>query len=127
MKRVAGIGGIFFKAKTLPPYRLGMSGTWASTSTAGAQRPSPGPMPNASRSKARQRGPFPRAMAICSCRARPRSWSIVASKTSATWSEVLKRDGCNVLEKIDEVEYGKFAWVIDLEGNKIEPWQPPRG
>ena len=40
---------------------------------------------------------------------------------------VLKEEGCNVLEKIDESEHGKFAWVIDPEGNKVELWQPPQG
>jgi predicted enzyme related to lactoylglutathione lyase len=39
----------------------------------------------------------------------------------------LKAEGCQVLEKIDDSEYGKFAWVIDLEGNKVELWQPPAG
>jgi hypothetical protein len=29
--------------------------------------------------------------------------------------------------KIDDSEYGKFAWVIDPEGNKVELWQPPTG
>ena len=32
----------------------------------------------------------------------------------------LKAEGCNVLDRIDESEYGKFAWVIDPEGNKVE-------
>jgi predicted enzyme related to lactoylglutathione lyase len=44
--------------------------------------------------------------------------------------EVLREEGCNVLEKIDDSEYGKFAWVIDPEGNKVELWQrvrPPDG
>ena len=41
--------------------------------------------------------------------------------------EALKEEGCNVLENIDESEYGKFAWVIDPEGNKVELWQPPEG
>ncbi|MDQ2768711.1 MAG: VOC family protein, partial [Gemmatimonadota bacterium] len=41
--------------------------------------------------------------------------------------KALKEEGCNVLEKIDDSEYGKFAWVIDPEGNKIELWQPPQG
>lgn len=41
--------------------------------------------------------------------------------------EVLKKEGCNVLDKIDESEYGTFAWVIDPEGNKVELWQPPAG
>ena len=40
--------------------------------------------------------------------------------------KALKEEGCNVLEKIDESEYGKFAWVIDPEGNKVELWQPPQ-
>ncbi len=41
--------------------------------------------------------------------------------------KALKEEGCNVLDKVDESEYGKFAWVIDPEGNKVELWQPPRG
>ncbi len=28
---------------------------------------------------------------------------------------------------IDDTEYGKFAWVIDPEGNKVEFWQSPAG
>ena len=39
----------------------------------------------------------------------------------------LKDEGCNVLDRIDESEYGKFAWVIDPEGNKVELWEPPAG
>ncbi len=39
----------------------------------------------------------------------------------------LRAEGCDVLEKIDESEYGKFAWVIDPEGNKAELWEPPPG
>src|SRR5262245_9071339 len=39
----------------------------------------------------------------------------------------LKNEGCNVLEKIEESEYGKFAWVMDPEGNKVELWHPPPG
>ncbi len=40
---------------------------------------------------------------------------------------VLRDEGCNVLEKVDDSEYGKFGWVIDPEGNKVELWQPPAG
>jgi predicted enzyme related to lactoylglutathione lyase len=39
----------------------------------------------------------------------------------------LKAEGCNVLDKTEESEYGKFAWVIDPEGNKVELWEPPPG
>ena len=41
--------------------------------------------------------------------------------------QALREEGCNVLEKVDDSEYGKFAWVIDPEGNKVELWQPPAG
>jgi predicted enzyme related to lactoylglutathione lyase len=39
----------------------------------------------------------------------------------------LRAEGCNVLDKVDDSEYGKFGWVIDPEGNKVELWQPPVG
>lgn len=41
--------------------------------------------------------------------------------------QTLRSEGCNVLDKTDDSEYGKFGWVIDPEGNKIELWQPPNG
>ena len=41
--------------------------------------------------------------------------------------EVLRAEGCTVLDKIDESEYGKFGWVIDADGNKVELWEPPAG
>ena len=40
---------------------------------------------------------------------------------------VLREEGCNVLDKTDDSEYGKFGWVMDPEGNKVELWQPPAG
>ena len=39
----------------------------------------------------------------------------------------LREEGCHVLEKTDDSGYGKFGWVIDPEGNKVELWQPPAG
>jgi len=41
--------------------------------------------------------------------------------------QALRQEGCNVLEKTDDSEYGKFGWVMDPEGNKVELWQPPEG
>jgi predicted enzyme related to lactoylglutathione lyase len=37
----------------------------------------------------------------------------------------LKKDGVHVLDKTEESEFGKFGWIMDPEGNKIELWQPP--
>jgi len=40
---------------------------------------------------------------------------------------VLRSEGCNVLDRTDSSEQGKFGWVIDPEGNKIELWEPASG
>lgn len=37
----------------------------------------------------------------------------------------LRSEGCNVLDKVEESEFGKFGWVMDPEGNKVELWEPP--
>ncbi len=39
----------------------------------------------------------------------------------------LRAEGCNVVGDKQESEYGKFGWVMDPEGNKIELWEPPPG
>ncbi len=39
----------------------------------------------------------------------------------------LRTEGCAVADKMDESEYGKFGWVVDPEGNKVELWEPPEG
>src|SRR5215831_13387250 len=37
---------------------------------------------------------------------------------------VLSNEGVQVVGNVEEYEYGKFGWVIDPEGNKIELWEP---
>ena len=37
----------------------------------------------------------------------------------------LRADGVQVMDEVDDSEYGKFGWCLDPEGNKIELWQPP--
>jgi predicted enzyme related to lactoylglutathione lyase len=37
---------------------------------------------------------------------------------------VLKEEGCEVDERIEEGEKGLFGWVTDPEGNRIELWEP---
>jgi predicted enzyme related to lactoylglutathione lyase len=41
--------------------------------------------------------------------------------------EALRDEGCNVLDRVEESDYGKFGWVVDPEGNKVELWEPPAG
>lgn len=38
--------------------------------------------------------------------------------------EELKKEGVTVVDEIETVEYGKFVHILDVEGNKIELWEP---
>ena len=41
--------------------------------------------------------------------------------------KVLREEGCTVDDKVEESEFGKFAWVMDPENHRIELWEPPPG
>lgn len=36
----------------------------------------------------------------------------------------LKEEGVTLIGEPEAYDYGKFAWILDLEGNKIELWEP---
>ncbi len=38
--------------------------------------------------------------------------------------KVLKAEGVEIVGEIEEFDYGKFRWIIDSDGNKIELWEP---
>lgn len=38
--------------------------------------------------------------------------------------EQLKQEGVTIVDKIETYDYGKFVHILDLEGNKIELWEP---
>jgi predicted enzyme related to lactoylglutathione lyase len=127
MRRVTGIGGIFFKAKDAPKLQA-----WYKRHLGIDVQPWGGAAFNWTDSNGKPTG----GMTV---------WSIAAENSdqfapsSASFMvnyrvddlhalvAALKAEGCNVLDKIDDSEYGKFAWVIDPEGNKVELWEPPPG
>ena len=37
---------------------------------------------------------------------------------------ILKEEGVTVVGEVEEYDYGKFGWILDPEGNKIELWEP---
>jgi predicted enzyme related to lactoylglutathione lyase len=127
MKRVTGIGGIFFKAKDAPALRawykqhLGIDvqdwGGTAFTWTDSDGKPAGGmTVWSVSPETSKQFAPSSASFMV-NYRVEDLHALIAA----------LKAEGCNVLDKIDDSEYGKFGWVIDPEGNKVELWQPPAG
>jgi predicted enzyme related to lactoylglutathione lyase len=36
----------------------------------------------------------------------------------------LRKEGVKVVGEVEEYDYGKFGWIMDPEGNKIELWEP---
>ena len=36
----------------------------------------------------------------------------------------LKEEGVTVVGEVQEYDYGKFGWILDPEGNKLELWEP---
>ena len=38
----------------------------------------------------------------------------------------LRAEGCAVDDRIESSAYGRFGWVSDPEGNRLELWEPPR-
>jgi len=38
--------------------------------------------------------------------------------------EQFKKDGIEIVQGPDQHENGKFAWILDPEGNKVELWEP---
>ena len=40
---------------------------------------------------------------------------------------VLEEEGVEIVGEIEEHDYGKFGWIMDPDGNKIELWEPVDG
>jgi predicted enzyme related to lactoylglutathione lyase len=127
MNRVTGIGGIFFKAKDPKAlqawYKLHLGidvQDWGGTSfpwTDAHGKPAGGST----------------VWSIGSAEGdsyAPSTASFMVNYRVADLRELLKalrEEGCNVLDKVDDSEFGKFGWVVDPEGNKVELWEPPAG
>jgi predicted enzyme related to lactoylglutathione lyase len=37
----------------------------------------------------------------------------------------LRAAGVTVDDKVDDSEYGRFGWILDPDGNRVELWEPP--
>jgi len=49
-------------------------------------------------------------------------------KSSTRYRDKMDRPGSiTPRDKVHESGFGKFGWVTDPEGNRIELWQPPKG
>jgi len=40
--------------------------------------------------------------------------------------EELRKEGVTIDPQREDYDYGRFAWITDPEGNRIELWEPPK-
>ncbi|HYL93480.1 MAG TPA: VOC family protein [Alphaproteobacteria bacterium] len=126
VKRVTGLGGIFFKArdpKKMYEWYARHLGIWG--------KPEAGAM-------------FPWRHADDPSQETFTVWSIFPEQTkyfdpsSAPFMinyqvedldavlEALRAEGVTIDPKREDYEYGRFAWIMDPEGNRVELWEPPK-
>lgn len=39
----------------------------------------------------------------------------------------LEKEGVTVLDDREESDFGRFAWIVDCDGRRVELWEPPEG
>ncbi len=123
MKRVTGLGGMFFKARdtqvTLDWYRdrLGIdSAEWGGFPFTWLEREQPTEVGYTVWSV------FPESTDHI-----PSDQSFMMNFRVAdltALAEALKAEGVEFLSEVEEHPNGKFAWILDPEGRKVELWEP---
>ncbi len=123
MKRVTGIGGIFFKCKDPKKMNewykthLGLNTNQYGTVFEWRQAT------DSSKKGFSQWSPFKETTKYFEPSTKEfminyRVENLVALVTA------LKNEGVNVTDTIEAYDYGKFVHIMDIEGNKIELWEP---
>jgi predicted enzyme related to lactoylglutathione lyase len=126
MKKVTGIGGIFFKCKDTKALNewykthLGFETTQWGTSFEWRQTEDP------EKTGTTQWTPFAETTKYFEPSAKDFMINYRVENIEALVEE-LKAQGVTVLDKIEPSEYGKFVHIVDLEGNKIQLWEPNAG
>jgi predicted enzyme related to lactoylglutathione lyase len=124
MQRVMGIGGIFFKAKDKAAlaawYRdnLGLPvEDWGGASLVWAENNTKGDAMTVW-------SPFAEDTTYFEPSPKPFMVNFRVADLDAMLAQ-LRANGCEVDDKVEESDFGKFGWVMDPEANRIELWQPP--
>lgn len=123
MKRVVGIGGIFFKCKDPEKINawykthLGMdTGPYGATFEWKEDDES-------SKKGTTQWSPFSETTKYFEPSEREFMINYRVEDLEALIVE-LKKEGVTILDEMATYEYGKFVHILDIEGNKIELWEP---
>jgi predicted enzyme related to lactoylglutathione lyase len=123
MKKVTGIGGIFFKCKDPEKMRewykkhLGIaSEKWGATFEWYQEA-------NSTKKGQTAWNPFPDTTKYFDPSNKDFMINYRVDNLEALVEE-LKKEGVTIVDKIESFDYGKFVHIVDAEGNKIELWEP---
>lgn len=119
MKRVTGIGGIFFKCKD--PKKVN---EWYKTHLGLDTSPYGAKFEWKDQSASSENGytlwsPFPETTNYFEPSEKDFMINYRVENIEALVSE-LKKEGVTILDEVATYEYGKFVHILDIEGNKIE-------
>jgi len=126
MKKVTGIGGIFFKCKDPNKMNewykthLGFDTTQYGTSFEWRQLEDP------TKKGTTQWSPFAETTKYFEPSTKDFMINYRVDNLEALVAQ-LKSEGVTIVDEIESYDYGKFVHIVDVEGNKIELWEPNEG
>jgi predicted enzyme related to lactoylglutathione lyase len=121
MAKVVGFGGLFFKS-TDPERLLAWYAKWLSMGSGQSSVEfKPASIPD--------RGftiwsPFSTNTDYFAPSSRAFMFNLIVDDLDGALAQV-HAGGAQIVGEIEEHEYGRFAWFIDPDGNKVELWQTP--
>jgi len=124
MKRVIGLGGIFFKSKDPAALRewyrthLGIAAEEWDTQFFPKQ------LEEANLDAYQVWSPFKESTTYFAPSEQSFMLNFIVEDLFALLTE-LRQEGVHLFEKTEDTEFGKFGWIFDPDGTKIELWQPP--
>lgn len=125
MKKVTGIGGIFFKCKDPGKMKewykthLGFDTNEYGTNFEWRQSEDP------TKKGSTQWTPFAETTKYFEPSAKDFMINYRVDNLEAL-VEQLTKEGVTIVDKIETYDYGKFVHIVDMEGNKLELWEPAR-
>ncbi|MFT4152409.1 VOC family protein [Parafilimonas sp.] len=123
MKKVTGIGGIFFKCKDPKKMKewynthLGINANEYGASFEWREEADP------SKKGTTQWSPFAETTKYFE----PSTSGFMINyrvENLEALVEELKKESVTIIDKIESYDYGKFVHILDAEGNKVELWEP---
>ncbi len=123
MKKVTGIGGVFFKSKDPKAINewykthLGFNTTPYGTKFEWRQ------MDDSNKKGLTQWNPFAENTKYFEPSAKDFMINYRVADLEALVAQ-LKTEGVTIVDKIEDTDYGKFVHILDIEENKIQLWEP---